>query len=181
MYKTHTIGQIFRVRLPFFLKRKEGETSPLKVGIFNRYLQMPLNYSSWPMPVAATVLAAAPGSTFYNMTSLTVLESVLPLRTTPGASKYNLIEHRLFSEASKHWTGVLLESFDITLHYLKTTATVSGLSMTATRVDKAYEKGIKISDEQMAALNFEQNDSIPQWNYSIKPQTFNDTKFTDVG
>lgn len=98
-----------------------------------------------------------------------------------GASKYNPIEHRLFSEVSKHWAGVPLQSFEIILRYLKTTTTRTGLSVSATLVEDEYEKGIKISQPQMKSLNLEYSNTIPQWNYSIKPQMLNDTMSADTG
>ena len=86
-----------------------------------------------------------------------------------GASKWNPIEHRLFSEVSKHWSGVVLESIEIILQYLCTTTTQTGLCVTANPVHTIYEKGIKITDQQMDALNCVKDERIPQWNYTIKP------------
>ena len=86
-----------------------------------------------------------------------------------GTSKWNPIEHRLFSEVSKHWSGVVLENIEIILQYLRTTTTRTGLSVTASLVETVYEKGIKITDQQMNALNCVRDEHIPQWNYTIKP------------
>lgn len=86
-----------------------------------------------------------------------------------GASKWNPIEHRLFSEVSKHWAGVPLESLEVMLLYLKATTTATGLTVSARADLRHYEKGIKITDQQMNALNCEYGDSIPKWNYTISP------------
>jgi len=57
------------------------------------------------------------------------------------------------------------------LHHLCTTTTKSGLTVTAKKVDKIYEKGIKISPAEMNALNLEYGAKQPRWNYTIKPQS----------
>lgn len=88
-----------------------------------------------------------------------------------GASKWNPIEHRLFSEVSKSFSGVPLTSFDLMLQLLEETTTETGLRVEATRVEKTYERGITVSDEEMAALALEKHATCPQWNYTIRPQT----------
>lgn len=88
-----------------------------------------------------------------------------------GASKWNPIEHRLFSEISKTWAGCPLRSFDLVLHYIRDTKTETGLTVQAHLVTKTYETGVKVSDEEMDALNIEYHDVCPQWNYTIRPRT----------
>ncbi len=90
-----------------------------------------------------------------------------------GASKWNPIEHRLFSEVSKNWAGIPLESFDMMLNCLNTTTTQTGLTVNAELVEREYERGIKISEDKMNQLNLEYNESLPRWNYMIKPQISN--------
>lgn len=86
-----------------------------------------------------------------------------------GASKWNPIEHRLFSEISKHWAGRPLDSFETILNYLRTTKTKLGLKVKARLVKKQYAKGIKISDAAMKELNIKQPTSLPKWNYTLRP------------
>jgi len=88
----------------------------------------------------------------------------------PGTSKWNPIEHRLFSEISKNWAGVPLDSYDTVLNYIRTTRTQNGLSVAAHLVDKAYEKGVKISDAQMKTLNITKHQPLPKWHYTMKPR-----------
>ena len=88
-----------------------------------------------------------------------------------GASKWNPIEHRLFSEVSKNWAGVPLETTDTILSYLRSTKTGTGLTVRASLVEKTYEKGIKIDDRTMELLNIERHGTIPRWNYRIRKQT----------
>lgn len=87
----------------------------------------------------------------------------------PGASKWNPIEHRLFSEISKNWAGRPLDSFETLKNYISTTATTTGLSVKAYIDSKDYAKGIKITEEQMRRLRIETNDALPKWNYTISP------------
>jgi len=87
-----------------------------------------------------------------------------------GASKWNPIEHRLFSEISKTWAGCPLRSFDDVLHYIRDTKTQTGLTVEAHLVTQKYETGVKVSDEEMAALNIQFHDVCPQWNYTIYPR-----------
>jgi len=86
-----------------------------------------------------------------------------------GASKWNPIEHRLFSEISKNWAGRPLVDFGTIEKYINTTSTVSGLTVKAHLVTRQFEKGIKITDEQMEMLCIEKHSTLPKWNYTILP------------
>lgn len=87
-----------------------------------------------------------------------------------GASKWNPIEHRLFSQISRAWAGIPLTSFDRLLEGIRHTTTESGLQVYAQLVTDIYHKGIKISDVQMAQLNLQRHRLCPQWNYTIYPR-----------
>ena len=86
-----------------------------------------------------------------------------------GASKWNPIEHRLFSEISKNWAGRPLDSYETILNYIRTTKTKTGLEVNARLVKKNYAKGIKITDAAMAELNIKRPTSLPKWNYILRP------------
>ncbi len=86
-----------------------------------------------------------------------------------GCSKWNPIEHRLFSEISRNWSGCPLESFDLILNYINSTSTRTGLKVTSQLNSNQYETGIQISDAQMAAIKLTPNQHIPKWNYTISP------------
>lgn len=96
--------------------------------------------------------------------------SVTVCHYPPGASKWNLIEHRLFSEISKNWAGRPLDSYETMGKYIKTTTTKTGLKVNCHVVDKHYEKGEKITDEQMASLCLKKHVVFPMWNYTLFPQ-----------
>ena len=87
-----------------------------------------------------------------------------------GASKWNPIEHRLFSEISKHWAGQPLESYETVLRLIQETKTQSGLEVTSRLVSKPFATGKKISPEQMRQISILQHPVLPQWNYTLFPR-----------
>lgn len=94
--------------------------------------------------------------------------SVTVAHYPPGASKWNPIEHRLFSEISKNWAGRPLDSYDTILNYLRSTSTKSGLAVCAHLVVKRYQKGISIPDARFRSLPISFHQLLPLWNYSLK-------------
>lgn len=104
--------------------------------------------------------------TLVNAFNLTVTVAHYPA----GASKWNPIEHRLFSEASKNWAGVPLETIETILNCLSITTTRTGLMVRATLVNTVYERGITFRAHDMEQLNIIRHEAIPQWNYTTQPQ-----------
>ena len=87
----------------------------------------------------------------------------------PGTSKWNPIEHRLFSEISKNWAGRPLDSYETVMNYIRTTKTATGLEVRAQLVSREYETGMKITDAQMKRLPMIKDESLPKWNYTLSP------------
>lgn len=87
----------------------------------------------------------------------------------PGASKWNVIEHRLFSEISKNWKGTPLISYETVYRYTVSTKTTTGLKTEAILVGKKYQKGLKASKEEIKNLNIKRHDVNPTWNYTLSP------------
>lgn len=87
----------------------------------------------------------------------------------PGTSKWNPIEHRLFSEISKNWAGKPLESYEKVLKYIRTTKTASGLTVKGHFVKRKYRKGESVAEEQMKQLPIETPKIMPKWNYTLLP------------
>jgi len=87
-----------------------------------------------------------------------------------GASKWNPVEHRLFSEVTKTWAGTPLTSFEVLIDGIRSTKTETGLQVRAGRLKKTYEKGQKVSDEEMETLAIEKHATCPAWNYTIRPR-----------
>ncbi len=88
-----------------------------------------------------------------------------------GASKWNPVEHRLFSEISKTWAGCPLRSFEAVVDYIRDTCTHTGLRVEAHLVATRYAPGGNVPNAVMATLNIQAHDVCPQWNYTIRPRT----------
>lgn len=88
-----------------------------------------------------------------------------------GASKWNPIEHRLFSYISLNWAGQPLRSLQLMLNYIRGTTTETGLKVKAFLVDQVFEKGRQISTQEMARLNLLRRRVCPKWNYVIRPRS----------
>ena len=86
-----------------------------------------------------------------------------------GASKWNPIEHRLFSAVSLNWAGEPLDSYQKILNYARTTTTQTGLKVTAHLDRRFYPIGLKPSPEELASLRLHRHEVLPDWNYTIKP------------
>ncbi len=87
----------------------------------------------------------------------------------PGTSKWNKIEHRLFSFISMNWRAKPLISRQVVIDLISATTTRTGLEVFAQLDERTYPKGIKVSDAHLAAVRLEGNPFHPEWNYTIKP------------
>jgi Rhodopirellula transposase DDE domain len=87
----------------------------------------------------------------------------------PGTSKWNKIEHRLFSFITINWRGKPLRSYRTIVQLIAATTTDAGLTVRAELDDKKYPKGVKVSDAQLAAVNLSRHDFHGDWNYTISP------------
>jgi hypothetical protein len=88
----------------------------------------------------------------------------------PGTSKWNKIEHRLFCHITRNWQGTPLETLEIVVKSIGATTTETGLEVHAWVDEGKYEKGRKVSDEELAECNIEWNDYHGEWNYEIHPR-----------
>ncbi len=86
----------------------------------------------------------------------------------PKTSKWNKIEHRMFSYISSHWKGRPLESFESVVNLIGST-TITGLKIKAKLDKRQYKKGKIVTDEQYAQINIERGKTLPKWNYTICP------------
>ena len=87
----------------------------------------------------------------------------------PGTSKWNKIEHRLFSFITQNWRAKPLVSYRVIVDLIAATTTQTGLKVLCELDDKSYPKGIVVSDEEMASLNIRRADFHGEWNYTIAP------------
>jgi hypothetical protein len=103
---------------------------------------------------------------FANHTNLSVHVCHYP----PGTSKWNAIEHEMFSFININWRAVPLMTYEVVLEYIRHTTTKSGLKIEAVLDTNDYETGQKITDEQLQDLNIIRDDFHGEWNYTVKPQ-----------
>ncbi len=103
--------------------------------------------------------------TLANETGLTISVCHFP----PGTSKWNKIEHRMFSQITKNWRGRPLETLEVIVNLIASTTTLTGLKIQC-QLDKTnYEKGIKVSDSVIKSLRISADDFHSDWNYVISP------------
>ena len=87
----------------------------------------------------------------------------------PGTSKWNKIEHRMFSFVSLNWRGKPLDSLEVIINLIANTSTSTGLKLYAQLDDRTYERGIEVTDKQLAAVNINRHTFHGDWNYIINP------------
>jgi hypothetical protein len=103
---------------------------------------------------------------FADETGVTVAVCHYP----PGTSKWNKIEHRLFCHITQNWRGRPLTSRSAVVELIAATSTKTGLTVRCELDPNTYEKGISVTDAEMAALNIQGDAFHPEWNYTIKPR-----------
>jgi transposase len=88
----------------------------------------------------------------------------------PGTSKWNKIEHRMFCHITNNWRGRPLVSREVIVNLIGSTTTESGLHIRSQLDENAYEAGLKVSDEEIAALAIERDEFHGEWNYRLRPR-----------
>ena len=133
-----------------------------------------------PKATRLTITADGGGSNGYRVrlwkVELQKLANELKLPITvchlpPGTSKWNKIEHRLFSFITINWRGKPLRSYRTIVELIAATTTDAGLSVRAELDEGKYPKGVKVSDTQLAAVNLSPHAFHGEWNYTISPKT----------
>jgi Rhodopirellula transposase DDE domain len=87
----------------------------------------------------------------------------------PGTSKWNRIEHRLFSHISMNWRGRLLTSHEVIVELIGATTTHTGLRVRAELDQGRYPLGVKVGDGELAAVPLARHEFHGEWNYTIQP------------
>jgi len=88
----------------------------------------------------------------------------------PGTSKWNKVEHRLFSFITSNWRGEPLRDYETIVSLIAGTTTTKGLTVSCYLDHRKYPIGKKVSDSEMASINIEPNNFHGEWNYTIKPR-----------
>jgi hypothetical protein len=89
----------------------------------------------------------------------------------PGASKWNPVEHKLFSQITATWAGIVLATVAILVGLIRRTTTATGLKVTAREMPGEYPTGRKVTAAEFKAIRLTRHETCPQWNYTIHPRT----------
>ncbi len=139
-----------------------------------------LGKQRFPDAKELTITADAGGSNSYRTrlwkVELQKLADATGLKVTvchfpPGTSKWNKIEHRLFSVISTNWRGKPLISHEVIINLIAATTTSTGLKVYAQLDDRPYPKEIEVTDQELAAVNITRHPFHGEWNYTITPST----------
>lgn len=116
-------------------------------------------------------------ATLAAQTGLAITVCHLP----PGTSKWNKIEHRLFSHITLNWRGRPLTSHEVVVQCIAATTTRTGLHVRAQLDTGTYDTGVRVTDRQLAALSLHRHDWHPDWNYTLLPPTAGHTPDATTG
>jgi transposase len=137
--------------------------------------------SDYPQARRLLITADAGGSNGYRTRAWKAELAALAVETglqitcchfPPGTSKWNKVEHRLFSHITMNWRGRPLSSHEVIVQAIAATTTRTGLTVRAELDTGAYGTGIKISDRQMEALPLTRHDWHGDWNYTLRPEDY---------
>jgi len=155
----------------------DHDTAAFAVESLRRWWQAQ-GAAAYPRPRRLLVTADAGGSNGYRTrawkSELAALAAQAGLEITvchfpPGTSKWNAIEHRLFSHISMNWRGRPLTSHEVIINTIAATTTRTGLKVHAELDTSRYPTGEAISDAQMAALPLDRHNWHGDWNYTLHP------------
>ena len=156
----------------------DHDTASFAVGSIRRWWRA-MGAQRYPNATRLTITADGGGSNGSRVRlwklELQALADELGLDITvghlpPGTSKWNKIEHRLFSFITQNWRGRPLVSYQTIVQLIAATTTTAGLTVRSEIDTNAYPKGVKVTDAQMTALNLDRHDFHGDWNYTIKPR-----------
>ncbi len=137
--------------------------------------------SDYPAARRLLITADAGGSNAYRTRAWKAELAALAVETglevtvchfPPGTSKWNKVEHRLFSHITMNWRGRPLTSHEVIVNTIAATTTRTGLRVHAELDTSAYDTGIKVSDRQMDALPLTRHDWHGDWNYTLHPKGY---------
>jgi hypothetical protein len=156
----------------------DHDTASFAAGSIHRWW-IAMGGRVYPRAHEVLICADAGGSNGYRVrlwkVELQALADKTGLRVTvchlpPGTSKWNKIEHRLFSHISMNWRGRPLTSHEIVVKLIGATVTKTGLKVKARLDKRKYPTKVKVTDEQMRALNIKPHAFHGEWNYTIEPR-----------
>ncbi len=155
-----------------------ADTAEFAVNSIRRWWTQ-MGQARFPEAERLLITADGGGSNGYRLrawkTQLGILAEETGLRITvchypPGTSKWNRIEHRMFSFITMNWRGRPLETLRTVIELISATTTTTGLTIHADHDPSLYAKGIKITDAELAAVPLHPHDWHGEWNYTINAQ-----------
>jgi transposase len=156
----------------------DGDTAAFAVATLRRWWEGEGRHR-YPAATRLLITADAGGANGYRVrawkTELADFAHATGLKVTvchfpPGTSKWNKIEHRLFSRISTNWRGRPLTSHEVVVNTIGSTATRTGLTVHAELDPGAYPTGVTVAEEVMAALPLTAHDWHGAWNYTLRPE-----------
>ena len=156
----------------------DHDTASFAVNAIRRWWQA-MGRARYPQATRLVVTADCGGSNGARVRlwkrELQTLANELGIRITvchlpPGTSKWNKIEHRLFSFITQNWRGRPLVSYQTIVQLIAATTTDAGLKVRCEIDTNTYPAGVRVSDAEMEALNIQRHDFHGDWNYTISPQ-----------
>jgi hypothetical protein len=156
----------------------DHDTASFAVNAIRRWWQM-MGRTRYPNASSLTITADCGGSNGARLRlwklELQKLANELKLSITvchlpPGTSKWNKIEHRLFSFITQNWRGRPLVSYAVIVQLIAATTTKTGLKVHCEIDPNTYPAGIKVSDAEIACINLHRHDFHGDWNYTIIPE-----------
>ena len=156
----------------------DHDTASFAVNAIRRWWQI-MGQQRYPTATRLTITADGGGSNGARVRlwklELQQLADQLGLAITvchlpPGTSKWNKIEHRLFSFITQNWRGKPLISHQVIVQLIAATTTKAGLTVRCELDPNSYPAGIKVADAQLATINLQRHDFHGEWNYTISPR-----------
>jgi len=163
----------------FVVVGDDGDTAEFAVSSIRRWWDQ-VGKVAYPHATRLLITADAGGSNGYRTrlwkVELAKLAAEAGIEITvchfpPGTSKWNKVEHRLFSAISMNWRGRPLTSHQVMVELIAATTTTTGLRVRAQLDQGYYPTGIKVTDKQLAAVPLRRHDFHGDWNYTISPTT----------
>lgn len=157
----------------------DNDTAAFAVNTISRWWEE-VGSVAYPDATGLLITADAGGSNGYRnrlwKRELAALATRAELAITvchfpPGTSKWNKIEHRLFSAISLNWRGRPLTSHEVIVELIAATSTRTGLKVRAELDPGDYPKGTKIHDKELAALSLSKHEFHGEWNYTLHPRS----------
>ncbi len=156
-----------------------GDTAEFSTATIRRWWEN-MGKAAYPHAKALLITADCGGSNGYrlrlwrlmlqrlaNETGLAITVAHFP----PGTSKWNKIEHRMFSMISMNWRGRALDSYETIVELIGSTRSTSGLTIRCELDEGTYKKGRKVTDAELDSVLIERWDFHGEWNYTVYPTT----------